>query len=213
MSEQTEREHTLSPDCWCRPEVLNFEGDPPDIEALAAAEHESWSGWMKHMLRKILEECAEESTQRNLGTDIMDPEPLPGELYSSLPSILDSLPCVRRWRRQMNTKYEDLPEEEKESDRIEARKKLTFYRTKSADTKTAEESVTGVCAIGQCREAAVVRRRVRIKGPGLGSPVSVATEHLYCGNHDPQGDDRCHSRSCRGTRGNHPYRHPFTEGP
>lgn len=29
MSDTSERTHTLSPDCWCRPEVLNFDADAP----------------------------------------------------------------------------------------------------------------------------------------------------------------------------------------
>ncbi|MCP3966699.1 MAG: hypothetical protein GY718_10165 [Lentisphaerae bacterium] len=36
--------------------------------------------------------------------------------------------AVERWTRQMNTKYVDLPEEEKESDRQEAEKIIAIIR-------------------------------------------------------------------------------------
>ena len=88
-------------------------GDPTDIEALAAAEHVSWSSWLDYMLMKVKEEALA--------------EPLDAELVDGWAEV-NRLPCIRRWIRQMNTPYEDLPEKEKESDRIEARKKLKVYR-------------------------------------------------------------------------------------
>jgi hypothetical protein len=88
--------------------------DPHDIEALAAAEHKSWSGWMLYMLQRIEREMLERAE-----TD--------AELVDAFDRLND-LACVKRWVRQMNTPYADLPEKEKESDRKEAREKLEVYR-------------------------------------------------------------------------------------
>jgi hypothetical protein len=67
------------------------------IEALAAQIHESWSEWMKYMDSLA---CLDEWGAPNCREH------------------------VRRWRRQIDTAYADLSEEEKESDRVEARKYL-----------------------------------------------------------------------------------------
>lgn len=66
----------------------------PDRETLAAYAHDAWAHWMKYMLG-----CGFES----LGGEFVLP-----------------LDKVKRWQRQMNTPYEELPEEEKESDRRQA---------------------------------------------------------------------------------------------
>ena len=63
-------------------------------ENLAAYAHEAWAGWMRYLFSH--------STQNEDGSIT-----IPAEL-------------VKRWDRQMNTAYEDLPEEEKLSDRLEA---------------------------------------------------------------------------------------------
>jgi hypothetical protein len=67
-------------------------------EQLAALEHEQWVGWMKYLFEK--------SSENDEGCV---------EIPASL---------VARWKRQMNTSYVDLPENEKESDRAEADKVL-----------------------------------------------------------------------------------------
>ena len=85
-------------------------GDPPDIEALAAAEHESWAKWTNYMLEQIHKEFA---------------EAVPGCDHDR---ELWNLPCVNRWSRQVQAHYDALSEKEKESDRVEARKKLRVYR-------------------------------------------------------------------------------------
>lgn len=67
-------------------------------EQLAALEHEQWVAWMKYLFEK---------------------SPENDEGCVEIPASL-----VARWKRQMNTSYVDLPENEKESDRAEADKVL-----------------------------------------------------------------------------------------
>lgn len=67
-----------------------------DVEYLANLEHKQWSGWMEYLFS--LTEIGDN------GSHIIKKED------------------VARWKRQMKTKYEDLPEHEKESDRIVARR-------------------------------------------------------------------------------------------
>jgi len=80
-------------------------------EALAEYAHDAWSGWMKYLFEKC---------------DVT------GNTYAAIPVW-----AVRRWRRQMNTPYADLPEEEKQSDREEADKMLAIMtgRPQPADTQ------------------------------------------------------------------------------
>lgn len=63
-------------------------------ETLAEYAHDAWSGWMNHLFQK-----SEENAD---GT-------------YTIP-----LWAVDRWKRQLYTKYSDLPEDEKDSDRKEA---------------------------------------------------------------------------------------------
>ncbi len=72
-------------------------------ETLAAYAHEAWSGWMRYLFEK--------STRKPDGTVV-------------LPSW-----AVERWERQVQTKYTDLPEPEKESDRDEADKMIAIIET------------------------------------------------------------------------------------
>ena len=79
------------------------------LEELARYAHEAWSRWMKHIWK----------------------------LYP--PFINDRFDCViiegesrERWDRQMNTPYADLTEDEKESDRKEARRILAITREGAA---------------------------------------------------------------------------------
>jgi hypothetical protein len=64
------------------------------IEFLADNAHESWSGWMRYLF-----EISE---------------------FNDDGSVTIPKEYVSRWRRQLNTPYEFLPEEEKKSDRQEA---------------------------------------------------------------------------------------------
>ena len=70
-------------------------------ELLSDYAHEAWCGWMKYMFSKA--EINEDGTW-------------------TMPKW-----AVERWQRQMNTKYSELPEEEKKSDREEADKMLSIF--------------------------------------------------------------------------------------
>lgn len=74
-------------------------------EKLAEYAHDAWSGWMRYLFEK---------------SDVGDGDAvvIPGW-------------AVRRWRRQMCTAYEDLPEDEKDSDRAEADKMLAIVERAS----------------------------------------------------------------------------------
>lgn len=63
-------------------------------EGLSDYAHRAWSGWMEYLFGKC--------TINRQGDCV-----IPRELY-------------KRWYRQMKTPYENLPENEKESDRCEA---------------------------------------------------------------------------------------------
>lgn len=68
------------------------------LERLAAQAHRSWAGWTDWMLEKL------DQTHDS------------GETFRE------------RWTRQIQTPYRDLPEAEKESDRIEARAYLAIIK-------------------------------------------------------------------------------------
>ena len=68
---------------------------------LAIYAHEAWSGWMKHMFNK--------SRNNQSGTIT-----IPKEL-------------VKRWKRQMNTSYENLPANEQLSDIDESHKMIAIF--------------------------------------------------------------------------------------
>jgi hypothetical protein len=72
---------------------------PEQREALADLAHQRWSRWMKYMWSK--------------STKVFGFVIVPNKE-------------VKRWERQMNTDYRDLPEAEKESDRAEADKVISL---------------------------------------------------------------------------------------
>lgn len=78
----------------------NTHADSDIVEALAALEHERWSGWEKYRDEALAREINGRSIQ-----------------------------CLEaRWERQRNTPYAELSEREKESDRVEARKTIALLR-------------------------------------------------------------------------------------
>ena len=80
------------------------------IEELAEYAHNAWAGWMQYLFSKC---------ERR--TDM---------------TYLVPLWAVDRWWRQMQTDYSDLPDNEKESDRVEARKMLSIVQ---ADRQAGKE--------------------------------------------------------------------------
>ena len=96
---------------------LQIEGDDGEvalIEALAAYAHDAWAGWMRHLFSKC------ESDAAFLDGDLA----IPAE-------------WVERWQRQVDLPYADLREDEKESDRKEARRMLAILKSAEGDRITA----------------------------------------------------------------------------
>jgi hypothetical protein len=79
--------------------------EPEPIEELAKYAHKAWSVWMEYLFSLCI---------------------------SSGDSLIIPASLVRRWKRQASTPYNDLPESEKESDRIEALKIMEIiYESKN----------------------------------------------------------------------------------
>lgn len=72
-------------------------------ERLAEYAHEAWAGWMEYLFEK--------------STEV-------GDGCVEIPQW-----AVERWTRQWSTSYEDLPEEEKESDRAEADRMISIFES------------------------------------------------------------------------------------
>lgn len=79
------------------------------LDVLADIEHERWSHWQRYM--------HEQATRQADG------------------SLLFPAHLVNRWEKQINTPYEALSEEEKESDREQVRKYLPIIASALADRK------------------------------------------------------------------------------
>ena len=77
------------------------------VEKGANLEHDRWARWQKYMFSKCIEK-----QEYWMKTILLT---LPIELY-------------KRWDRQIDTKYADLSEEEKESDRKEADRYLAILK-------------------------------------------------------------------------------------
>jgi len=69
-------------------------------EELAALCHNQWVGWMEYLFSKCIE--------------------LPVHIDDNTGTIIIPRDYVERWKRQINTPYEELSASEKESDRKEA---------------------------------------------------------------------------------------------
>lgn len=80
-------------------------GENQRLEAVAAECHKQWSGWTEYLLGKMK----------------------PSSFDDEAGLFLDDI-WRERWMRQVHTEYKDLTEEEKESDRREARKILEALR-------------------------------------------------------------------------------------
>jgi hypothetical protein len=74
-------------------------------ESLAAYAHSAWTGWMVYMFSK----CHTADAAPTCGKELV----IPAE-------------CVKRWKRQMDTNYVDLPADEQKSDLAEADKILAI---------------------------------------------------------------------------------------
>lgn len=78
--------------------------DPHLLEKLAALEHDRWAHWMEYLFA-----CCRWADG-------------PRRFEATIPAEK-----VNHWQRQIDTKYADLSEKEKESDRVEARKTLALF--------------------------------------------------------------------------------------
>lgn len=77
-------------------------------EVLAEQMHKQWSGWMRHMLQVLIDD-------HDLLTDGLALGPVEAKEFRA---------HIERWKRQIDTSYEDLSEKEKDSDREWADKVL-----------------------------------------------------------------------------------------
>lgn len=111
-------------------------------EELAAYAHEAWIGWMKYFFLK----CEPHVPYMESGNGYWFHLKMPTELYE-------------RWKRQMSTEYERLPEGEKKSDREEADKMMSIM------SKYIEELEEENEKLRRCvREASSVRPIFRARG-------------------------------------------------
>lgn len=89
------------------------------VEIMADVEHDRWAGWQKYFFSKCLLK-----PQSQVGG--MDDR----YIYFALPKDL-----YERWTRQIETPYSELSEEEKDSDRKEARKTIEALEKEGFEIK------------------------------------------------------------------------------
>ncbi len=94
--------------------------DPPYLEALAALEHERWSGWMKYQTSKVV------------GRSFIPAGSSASITGSAERGLIFKVLDVDRWSRQQDMPYSSLAEDEKESDRKEARKTIALLSSLGA---------------------------------------------------------------------------------
>jgi hypothetical protein len=100
--------HRLSSQIQARPVDYSATDRKEDMdnstpeELLAEYAHTAWAGWMRYLFDRSV---------RNVDGTVTIPAPL-----------------VQRWDRQVLTSYWALPEDEKQSDRVEARKMIEIMR-------------------------------------------------------------------------------------
>lgn len=80
------------------------------VEALAALAHEQWAGWMRYLFKQC---------------------------WPEKDAVIIPKDFVKRWRRQMDASYLELPEGERESDRQEARRMIEVFRANSVAATVA----------------------------------------------------------------------------
>ena len=93
-------------------------------EALAAQAHQSWTHWMTYLFSM----CERTFVDFESPDDAPEADrPFADEFgvveYCTIPRAL-----VERWQRQMATRYDDLSEDEKASDRVEAERMWAAVR-------------------------------------------------------------------------------------
>lgn len=81
------------------------------IEELASIQHNIWSHWMKYLLAQ---------TTKNVHVNKINPD-----------GYIIPLEKVEKWSRQMTTKYEELSEQEKQSDRDQVMKFIHLIKTEN----------------------------------------------------------------------------------
>ena len=113
-------------------------GEDEIIDKLADYSHRAWSEWMKYMFSKGKFEAHE--YHKNII-----------ELCYIMPADLRF-----RWERQMRTEYADLPEEEKATDRHEARKILEVYRPAPAQGEEKDVYIRADVLRERCKTEAAL---------------------------------------------------------
>lgn len=98
-------------------------------EELSDLCHQQWSGWMEYQFEK-----SSALTIINHFVNIKNEEDVLSETFCVIPKWAEE-----RWQKQLKTKYEDLSEEEKNSDRKEADKILNFKIYEDVTVKDAIE--------------------------------------------------------------------------
>ncbi len=95
-------------------------------EKLAELVHKQWSGWMEYLFDKCSKVVWTETWKNQDNTSSFDVK----EYTSVIPRW-----AVDRWSRQVATDYQDLSEEEKNSDRKEADRVLNIEISKGVTIK------------------------------------------------------------------------------
>lgn len=97
-------------------------------ELFAKVVHDSWSDWMKYLFSKC-DTIYKHPEDMNDFTE-----------YTIIPTWV-----YKRWKRQMETSYEELPDNEKESDRKEADRYLdalnSFYEKMLENSKSLSADI------------------------------------------------------------------------
>lgn len=113
--DQVEQDRAITASAWLDAQTTQAQPHAILRESLAAYAHEAWSGWMSYMLSD--------------GCGWVGP-------YNEEWCI--EADKVRRWHRQMETPYADLPESEKESDREQADKILALLPQQQTEPNADE---------------------------------------------------------------------------